>query len=88
MRTRNLVYVCACVSAHVTVYTHTSHYYRDRVTRKMSDLPHGWERRQSRSSGKEYYYNLYTDASMWEKPETPPPGKVKKVSIFSMRDRL
>jgi hypothetical protein len=44
----------------------------------MSDLPAGWERRQSRSSGKEYYYNIYTDASVWETPVEPPAGQVAK----------
>ena len=44
----------------------------------MSDLPAGWERRQSRSSGKEYYYNIYTDASVWETPIEPPAGQVAK----------
>ncbi|CAI8008738.1 Peptidyl-prolyl cis-trans isomerase NIMA-interacting 1 [Geodia barretti] len=43
----------------------------------MSDLPAGWERRQSRSSGKEYYYNIYTDASVWETPIEPPAGQVQ-----------
>lgn len=47
------------------------------VFSKMSDLPAGWEQRTSRSSGKEYFYNVYTDASVWEKPVAPPPGKVR-----------
>ena len=43
---------------------------------KMSDLPVGWEQRTSRSSGRDYFYNIYTDASVWEKPTAPPPGQV------------
>ena len=42
----------------------------------MDDLPAGWEVRRSRSSGKDYYYNIYTDVSVWEKPVAPPPGQV------------
>ena len=42
----------------------------------MGDLPEGWEARTSRSSGRDYYYNVHTSASVWEKPEAPPPGQV------------
>ena len=49
--------------------------------RAMSDLPAGWEKRQSRSSGREYYYNIYTDASVWERPVAPPPGHVREDTI-------
>ena len=50
----------------------------------MADLPAGWEKRQSRSSGKEYYYNIYTDASVWERPAAPPPGQVRCLSMILM----
>jgi NIMA-interacting peptidyl-prolyl cis-trans isomerase 1 len=43
----------------------------------MSGLPVGWEQRTSRSSGRDYFYNIYTDASVWEKPTAPPPGQVQ-----------
>ena len=48
----------------------------------MDDLPAGWEVRQSRSSGKDYYYNVYTDVSVWEKPVAPPPGQVGCVLVY------
>merc|ERR1712241_971433 len=40
---------------------------------KMSDdqLPEGWEKRMSRSNGKEYYLNLHTKQSQWEVPTEP-----------------
>ena len=41
------------------------------------DIPHGWELRQSESSGKAYYYNVYTKMSQWEKPIQPAPGQVR-----------
>uniref|UniRef100_A0A1I7YXY0 Peptidyl-prolyl cis-trans isomerase n=1 Tax=Steinernema glaseri TaxID=37863 RepID=A0A1I7YXY0_9BILA len=31
-------------------------------------LPRGWEKRMSRKSGREYYLNLYTNTSQWERP--------------------
>ncbi|KAF3852570.1 hypothetical protein F7725_005925 [Dissostichus mawsoni] len=37
----------------------------------MSDeenMPAGWEKRMSRSSGKVYYFNHITNASQWERP--------------------
>jgi len=37
----------------------------------MSDLPEGWEKRMSRSSGKEYYLNIHTKESQWEVPTEP-----------------
>ncbi|XP_015929073.1 peptidyl-prolyl cis-trans isomerase NIMA-interacting 1 [Parasteatoda tepidariorum] len=39
----------------------------------MSDeeLPKGWEKRTSRSTGQAYYLNLYTKESRWEKPTKP-----------------
>lgn len=42
----------------------------------MSDLPLGWEQRTSRSSGRDYFYNVYTAATVWERPVAPPPGQV------------
>lgn len=35
------------------------------------ELPEGWEKRVSRSSGKEYYLNLYTKESQWDRPTEP-----------------
>ena len=46
----------------------------------MADLPQGWEKRTSSSSGRTYYFNIYTKASQWESPERPPPGKVIRES--------
>uniref|UniRef100_A0A5S6QZF3 Peptidyl-prolyl cis-trans isomerase n=1 Tax=Trichuris muris TaxID=70415 RepID=A0A5S6QZF3_TRIMR len=31
-------------------------------------LPKGWEKRMSRSTGKAYYYNIYTHKSQWTRP--------------------
>nr|QZL12175.1 dodo [Rhagovelia obesa] len=33
------------------------------------DLPSGWEKRLSRSTGQAYYLNVYSKESQWEKPE-------------------
>jgi len=33
-----------------------------------SNLPKGWERRVSRSTGQAYYLNIYTKESQWETP--------------------
>ncbi|XP_058793624.1 peptidyl-prolyl cis-trans isomerase NIMA-interacting 1-like [Phymastichus coffea] len=37
----------------------------------MSDeeLPSGWEKRLSRSTGQHYYLNVYTKESQWDRPE-------------------
>ncbi|CAG0894231.1 unnamed protein product [Darwinula stevensoni] len=32
------------------------------------DLPAGWEKRMSRSTGQYYYLNTYTKASQWDRP--------------------
>ncbi|GFQ75852.1 putative peptidyl-prolyl cis-trans isomerase dodo [Trichonephila clavata] len=39
----------------------------------MSDeeLPKGWEKRMSRSTGQSYYLNIYTKESQWERPTKP-----------------
>ena len=34
----------------------------------MSDLPEGWEARESRSTGQMYYLNKHTKQSQWDKP--------------------
>lgn len=34
----------------------------------MDELPPGWEKHMSRSSGKEYYINKETGQSQWERP--------------------
>ncbi|XP_005090952.1 putative peptidyl-prolyl cis-trans isomerase dodo [Aplysia californica] len=46
----------------------------------MSDLPPGWEKRSSRSTGKDYYMNLYTKESQWEVPTEPAQEKSDKVT--------
>lgn len=40
------------------------------------DLPQGWEQRTSSSSGKTFYFNIYTKGSQWEVPQGPGPGQV------------
>jgi len=43
-------------------------------------LPDGWEKRVSRSNGKEYYLNLHTKQSQWEAPtEAAKPDDEPKV---------
>merc|ERR1712111_205668 len=34
----------------------------------MSDVPEGWEERQSRSTGQSYFVNKYTKQSQWDRP--------------------
>ncbi|XP_039286438.1 peptidyl-prolyl cis-trans isomerase NIMA-interacting 1 isoform X1 [Nilaparvata lugens] len=34
-------------------------------------LPAGWEKRLSRSTGQHYYLNVYTKDSQWDRPEKP-----------------
>ncbi|XP_055897594.1 putative peptidyl-prolyl cis-trans isomerase dodo [Biomphalaria glabrata] len=46
----------------------------------MSDVPDGWEKRTSRSSGKYYYLNIYTKESQWEMPTEPAQQKSDKVT--------
>ena len=38
---------------------------------RMSNVPEGWEERESRSSGQSYYINKYTKQSQWETPTEP-----------------
>lgn len=35
------------------------------------ELPKGWEKRMSRSTGQPYYLNIYTKESQWERPTKP-----------------
>ncbi|GFN76409.1 peptidyl-prolyl cis-trans isomerase [Plakobranchus ocellatus] len=45
----------------------------------MSDLPPGWEKKTSRSTGKDYYLNIYTKESQWERPTAAAGQKSDKV---------
>merc|ERR1712066_13732 len=38
---------------------------------RMSNVPEGWEERESRSTGQSYYVNKYTKQSQWETPTEP-----------------
>jgi len=40
------------------------------------ELPSGWEKRLSRSTGQYYYLNSFTKESQWDRPDKPaePPG--------------
>lgn len=38
------------------------------------ELPAGWEKRLSRSTGQHYYLNVYTKYSQWDKPDKPAEG--------------
>ncbi|XP_035213142.1 putative peptidyl-prolyl cis-trans isomerase dodo [Stegodyphus dumicola] len=35
------------------------------------ELPKGWEKRMSRSTGQAYYLNIYTKESQWDRPTKP-----------------
>ncbi|XP_015592431.1 putative peptidyl-prolyl cis-trans isomerase dodo [Cephus cinctus] len=35
------------------------------------ELPAGWEKRLSRSTGQHYYLNIYTKESQWDRPDKP-----------------
>ncbi|XP_011872731.1 PREDICTED: peptidyl-prolyl cis-trans isomerase NIMA-interacting 1-like [Vollenhovia emeryi] len=35
------------------------------------ELPPGWEKRLSRSTGQHYYLNIYTKESQWDRPDKP-----------------
>ncbi|CAD5235300.1 unnamed protein product [Bursaphelenchus xylophilus] len=37
----------------------------------LKPLPAGWEKRMSRSNNKEYYLNVYTGRSQWDRPTRP-----------------
>lgn len=39
------------------------------------DLPNGWQKRSSRSTGQVYYLNIHTKESQWEKPTTEATAK-------------
>ncbi len=42
-----------------------------------TQLPTGWEERQSKSSaGRPYYFNIYTKATQWDPPATIAPDQV------------
>ncbi|ESP00272.1 hypothetical protein LOTGIDRAFT_180428 [Lottia gigantea] len=43
------------------------------------NIPTGWEKRTSRSSGKDYYLNIYTKESQWEIPTRPAQDKMSQV---------
>merc|ERR1712045_615861 len=47
----------------------------------MSDVPEGWEERQSRSTGQSYFVNKYTKQSQWDRPTeaAKPPSQDDKV---------
>ncbi|CAH0387742.1 unnamed protein product [Bemisia tabaci] len=43
-------------------------------------LPSGWEKRLSRSTGQTYYLNLHTKESQWDRPDKPAEPKSGAVS--------
>ncbi|KAK7095332.1 putative peptidyl-prolyl cis-trans isomerase dodo [Littorina saxatilis] len=45
----------------------------------MADVPSGWERKVSRSTGKEYFLNIYTKESQWDPPTEPAERNSDKV---------
>ncbi len=49
-------------------------------------LPEGWELKESRSSGRSFYFNNFTKASLWEKPATLTPGQVCVAKLTHVHD--
>ncbi|XP_066596064.1 putative peptidyl-prolyl cis-trans isomerase dodo [Prorops nasuta] len=49
------------------------------ATMADEELPPGWEKRLSRSTGQHYYLNIYTKESQWDRPTKPadPAGNAK-----------
>merc|ERR1712025_909859 len=46
----------------------------------MADVPEGWDKRESRSTGQSYYVNKFTKQSQWETPTEPAkPASEEKV---------
>ncbi|XP_069120250.1 peptidyl-prolyl cis-trans isomerase NIMA-interacting 1-like [Argopecten irradians] len=45
----------------------------------MASLPEGWEQKTSRSTGQDYFLNLYTKESQWERPTKPAERNTDKV---------
>lgn len=43
-------------------------------------LPQGWEQRESKSSGRQFYFNEYTKASQWDPPAAVQDGEVSPSS--------
>lgn len=41
----------------------------------MAELPKGWEKRESQSRGRPYYYNVETHESRWEPPANVESGQ-------------
>merc|ERR1712002_1057232 len=46
-------------------------YFCTSTTMSDSELPSGWEKRVSRSTGQCYYLNVYTKESQWDTPTEP-----------------
>lgn len=44
-------------------------------------LPLGWVQRESRSSGRSYFFNTFTQATQWERPVAPGPDEVCRLVI-------
>ena len=49
----------------------------DSIIIMADNLPAGWVKKESRSSGKTYYFNTITQSSQWERPEAPATGQVE-----------
>lgn len=50
---------------------------------EAQDLPKGWEKRLSRSTGQAYYLNIYTKESQWDKPTSEATYKEQDVARCS-----
>ncbi|XP_039269889.1 peptidyl-prolyl cis-trans isomerase NIMA-interacting 1-like [Styela clava] len=52
----------------------------------VSPLPDGWIKKESRSSGRHYYVNKYTNASQWDRPtsEAVKPARPETVHAFHL----
>lgn len=51
-----------------------------------SPLPEGWIKKESRSSGRHYYVNKFTNASQWDRPkqEARKPSRPESVRAFHL----
>ena len=54
----------------------------DSIIIMADNLPAGWVKKESRSSGKTYYFNTITQSSQWERPEAPATGQVRASHIL------
>merc|ERR1712002_62158 len=52
----------------------------------VTQLPEGWVKKESRSSGRAYYMNKYTNKTQWERPNAPAerPPRAESVHCYHL----